>query len=305
MRELERTLGSVRNLVAFEAAARLKSFSLAASELGITQPAVSQAVRRLEAAIGVRLFQRSHRAIALTDAGVRLHEDVAEGFGRILSTARQLGRAGKGGHVTVLASTAFATWWMVPRLAGFRAEHPAVDLRIETLDRDLDISSESTSLAIRRGDGRWSGYEAALLAPERLVPIASPAFVKQRGVPRRIRDVVSLPLIHLDEPHRYRPAWTEWFKHFGAAFRDAGSGLRLNDYALVLQAAMAGEGVALGWMHVCTHPLAQGWLERLGSWEWQTGEGFYLVWSATRPISAHTALVRDWMLRQAGAAPLA
>jgi DNA-binding transcriptional LysR family regulator len=303
MRELERNLGSVRNLVVFEAAARLGSFSGAAAELGVTQPAVSQAVRRLENAIGVRLFQRSHRAIALTDAGARLHEDVADGFARILATARQIGRAGQREHVTVLASTAFATWWMVPRLAEFRATHPSVDLRLETLDKDLDISAEATSLAVRRGNGRWPGYESALIAPERLAPVASPAFLARRAPLRRALDLGSWPLIHLDEPHRYRPGWREYFAEFAVRYSDAGGGLRLNDYALVLQAAMAGEGVALGWMHVCARPLAQGWLQTLGPWEWHTGDGFYLVWSATQSISPHAAVVRDWILAEAATSP--
>jgi DNA-binding transcriptional LysR family regulator len=300
MRELERNLGSVRNLVAFESAARLGSFSAAALELGVTQPAVSQAVRRLETAIGARLFQRGHRAISLTDAGARLHEDVADGFARILATARQIGRAGHRDHVTVLASTAFATWWMVPRLGEFRARYPAVDLRLETLDKDLDISAEATSLAVRRGNGHWPGYEAALIAPERLAPVASPALIANRGSLRRVRDLATWPLIHLDEPHRYRPGWRDYLAHFGTAYRDTGGGLRLNDYALVLQAAMAGEGVALGWMHVCARPLAQGWLQTLGPPPWETGDGFYLVWSASQKISPHAELIRDWILAQAG-----
>lgn len=299
MRELERHIGSLRNLAVFEAAGRLASFSAAAVELGITQPAVSQAVRRLEAAIGARLFLRSHRAISLTDAGERLYQDVADGFARILATSRQIGRARRPDHVTVLASTAFATWWMVPRLAEFRAQHPGVDLRLETLDKDLDISAEQTSLAVRRGSGHWPGYESALIAPERLAPVASPAFLAERGPLRRLRDLPRWPLVHLDEPHRFRPGWREYFAKSGVGFRDDGSGLRLNDYALVLQAAMAGEGVALGWLHVCERPLAQGWLQSLGAWEWRTGDGFYLVWSATQPISTHAVLTRDWILAEA------
>lgn len=181
MRELERHVGSVHNLVIFEAAARLRSFSRAADELGITQPAVSQAVRRLEAAIGARLFKRSHRLVALTDAGERLFEDASDGFSRIIATARQIGRVSRPDHVTLLVSTAFATWWMVPRLAEFRARHPGIDLRLETLDKDLEIASEATSLAVRRGDGRWLGYASALIAREHLVAVASPALLSRLG----------------------------------------------------------------------------------------------------------------------------
>ncbi len=301
MRELEQRVGSVHNLVVFEAAARLKSFSRAADELGVTQPAVSQAVRRVEAAIGARLFQRRHCAITLTEAGERLYQDVADGFARILVTARQIGRAARPDHVTLLVSTAFATWWMVPRLAEFRARHPNVDLRLETLDKDLDIAAEATSLAVRRGSGRWPGYASALIAPERLVAVASPAFLARHCAVVKVSDLPTLPLIHLDEPHRYRPGWSEYFAHFGIGFRDLGEGLRLNDYALVLQAAMAGEGVALGWQHVCERPIAQGLLQAVGRWSWETGEGFHLVWSESEAISPHTALIRDWIVARAEA----
>lgn len=299
MRELERQIGSIHNLVLFEAAARLASFSRAAEELGVTQPAVSQAVKRLEAAIGARLFRRSHRAIALTDAGERLHDDVTDGFARILATARQIGRSSRPDHVTLLASTAFATWWMVPRLAEFRTRHPHVDLRLETLDKDLDIAAEATTLAVRRGNGQWSGYASALIAPERLVAVASPIFLSRHPPVAGVGDLRTLPLIHLDEPHRYRPGWSNYLAHFGIDFRDNGEGLRLNDYALVLQAAMAGEGVAIGWQHICERPIMQGLLRAVGPWIWTTGEGFHLVWSASQEISDHAAMVRDWIVARA------
>ena len=304
MRDLERHTGSVHNLVVFEAAARLASFSRAAEELGVTQPAVSQSVKRLELAVGARLFQRNHRAISLTDAGERLYEDVSAGFARILATARQIGRAACPDHVTVLASTAFATWWMVPRLADFRARHPQVDLRLETLDKDLDISAEATSLAVRRGSGHWPGYASASIAPERLVAVASPAFLSRLPPVSSAAALLRMPLIHLDEPHRYRPGWSEYFAHLGIEFRDLGEGLRLNDYALVLQAAMAGEGVAIGWQHICERPIAQGLLAPVGPWRWDSGEGFYLVWSQTQPLSAHAGLVRDWVVASARATPV-
>ncbi len=295
MRELIRHVGSTHNLVVFEAAARLASFSKAAEELGLTQPAVSQAVRRLESAIGTRLFQRSHRAIALTDSGDRLYADVVDGFSRILATARQIRRSARREHATLLVSTAFATWWMVPRLAEFRTRHPQVDLRLETRDKDVDIAAEATTLAVRRGTGEWPGYQSALITPERITAVASPKLLAAHPRLSDVGALLSLPLIHLDEPHRYRPGWTEYFNHFGGKFRDDGDGLRLNDYALVLQAAMAGEGVAIGWQHICERPIEQGLLAQAGPGTWDTGQGFYLVWSGTTPLAENAQLVRDWI----------
>jgi DNA-binding transcriptional LysR family regulator len=302
MRELLKQIGSLHHLTAFEAAARHGSFTRAAEELNVSQPAISQSIRRLEAAIGVPLFQRGHRSITLTDAGELLVHDVAEGFQRILSTVRHLNRLGETDHVTLSVSTAFANYWMVPRLQDFHDQHPAVDLRLQTTDKELDLAQEGISLGVRRGRGDWRGYESALIAAERLVVVASPAWIARHGPVPDPATLSNLPLIHLEEPYRDRPSWSDWFKAHGIAYRDIGGGLRLNDYALVLQAAMAGEGAAMGYHHVLGSLLEQGLLMRLGAWEHMTGLGYHLVWSARTPLSGNAGAVRDWVLDQAASA---
>lgn len=299
MASIERQLGSVHNLVVFEAAARHLSFSRAAEELSVTQPAVSQSLRRLEAAIGARLFVRGHRQVALTDAGERLYLDVSDGFARILATARQIGRAAGSDQVTLLVSTAFATWWMVPHLQEFHARNPGIDLRLETVTRDIEIASERTTLALRRGNGQWPGYHAALIAPERLMAVASPTLLARLPPIPDIATLAGQLLVHLEEPHRYRPTWEAFFAHFGHSFHDRHDGLRLNDYALVLQAAMAGEGIVLGWEHICRLPISQRLIARAGPWTWETGAGFHLVWSDKGELSDRAALTRDWILAKA------
>ena len=146
MQNFERMVGPVHNLVVFEAAARHLSCSRAAAELSVTQPAVSQSVRRLEQTLGVQLFQRNHRSIALTPAGKQLFDEVSDSFGRILSTTRQIARAARPDHVTVLASTAFATWWLVPRMARFHAASPGVDLRAAFWQRGCPKTQASQSV---------------------------------------------------------------------------------------------------------------------------------------------------------------
>lgn len=299
MSNIERQLGPAHNLVVFEAAARHLSFSRAAEELSVTQPAVSQALRRLEAVIGARLFVRGHRQIALTDAGERLYLDVSDGFARILATARQIGRAAGSDQVTLLVSTAFATWWMVPNLQEFHIRNPGIDLRLETVTRDIEISSEATTLAVRRGNGQWPGYQSALIAPERLRAVASPSLLARLLPVSDLGTLTDELLVHLEEPHRYRPTWAAFFAQFDVTFHDRHDGLRLNDYALVLQAAMAGEGVVLGWEHICRLPLAQGLIVPVGPWTWETGSGFYLVWSEREMLSERATVTRDWILSKA------
>lgn len=140
MRELLKSIESLNHLSAFEASARLGSFTNAAKELGVSQPAISQSVRKLEDAIGTQLFHRRHRIITLTDAVELLKNDVSQGFERILATVKYLQNHRRGQHVTLSVSTAFANYWMVPRLQNFHERHPDIDLRVQTTDKDLDIA---------------------------------------------------------------------------------------------------------------------------------------------------------------------
>ena len=296
MKELLRQIDSLHHLAAFEAAARQGSFTRAAKELNVTQPAISQSIAKLEAAIGVALFLRRHRSIALTDAGERLAHDVTEGFGRIQETVRHLSRLAGSDHVTLSVSTAFANYWMVPRLQAFHQAHPDIDLRVQTTDKELDLAQEGISLGVRRGRGDWPVYDAALIARERLSALAAPRWIARHGRPETPPDLARLPLIHLEEPFRARPSWRDWFRAFGVDYRDKGEGLRLNDYALVLQAAMAGEGVALGYAHVTERLIADGLLTPVGPWRHETDQGYWLVWSARSPLSDQAASVRDWIL---------
>lgn len=296
MRNLLRRIDSLHHLAAFDAAARHGSFTRAAAELNVSQPAISQSIRKLESAIGVKLFQRQHRSIALTDAGALLAHDVSEAFGRLEATVTHLGRLGASDHVTLSVSTAFANYWMVPRLQAFRERYPDLDLRLQTTDKELDLAHEGLSLGVRRGQGHWEGYDAALIAPERLLVVAAPKWLAEHPAPQTVEDLARAPLIHLEEPFRARPTWTDWFAHHRVSYRDTGAGLRLNDYALVLQAAIAGEGITLGYSHVVEGLLMQGLIALVGPWEFVTGQGFHVVWSNRGVLSENAEIVRDWML---------
>ncbi len=299
MQKLIRSIESLNHLSAFEASARLCSFTLAAKELGVSQPAISQSVRKLEDAIGTKLFYRRHRIITLTDAGEMLKTDVFQGLGRIFTTIEYLRNQRRGRHVTLSVSTAFANYWMVPRLQDFHAQHPDIDLRMQTTDQDLDLAEEGISLAIWRGDGTWAGYDSALLAKESLMAVASPNWLDTHPPINTVEDLKSAGLINLEEPYRDRPAWTDFFRNFGVKYQDIGQGLRLNDYALVLHAVMAGEGISLGWEHVTRRMIDAGLLAQVGPWQWQTGAGFYLVWSENTDLSEDAKSVRDWIAASA------
>ena len=194
---------------------------------------------------------------------------------------------------------AFANYWIVPRLADFYSRHRNIDLRLQTTDKELDLATEGLSLCARRGNGHWSGYGSALLTAERLRPVAAPRFIGRHGEPRSLAELAQARLIHLEEPYRPRPTWHDWFAAHTTPFHDDDKGLRLNDYALVVQAAMAGEGIALGWAQIVEQLVAQGLLVWIGPWEHVTAARFYLVWPKTMELSPDAKAVRDWILEAA------
>lgn len=280
----------------FEAAARLGSFTRAANELNVQQPAVSAAIKQLEHSLNVALFNRQHRQVTLTAAGERLFTDVTMAFDQLLGSARAVQQRVRMDYVTLSASSAFNFYWMMPRLADLHERHPGFDLRLQASDREPDIDIENISLAVRRGDGNWPGCKSALIAREAIYPVAAPQVLAAATNLKSLPSLLHQRLIHLEEPIRERPTWQQWFTHFNIRMDATPKGLRLNDYALVLQAAMAGQGFAFGWSHLTDPLVGNGTLAAKREWTWQTGLGFYLVWSATRPLSPAAIAARDWII---------
>ena len=301
MQSLKRLLPSASALVVFEAAGRHENFSRAAEELAMTQAAVSYAVRTLENQLGVPLFHRSHRAVALTETGARFHADVSAGLARIQKSAEQIRAKGRETNVTLSASSAFGSMWVLPRIPKLREELPDIDLRIHASVRDLELEEEGIPLGIRGGDpAAWPNYHAALLAPEIVSAVASPAFIEAHGMPRTMAELAQLRLIHLEEPNRVACDWREWFASAGHEYRPQSRPLTINDYVLVIQAALAGEGVALGWHHLIERQVASGALVPVSPHVLETGSAFYVVWPRSRELSTPARQVRDWLLAQGG-----
>jgi DNA-binding transcriptional LysR family regulator len=297
MDHLRRLMPSASNLIVFEAAGRHENFTRAARELGLSQAAVSYAIRGLEDQLGVTLFDRVHRAVKLTEKGERFHADVSAGLARIQRSAEDLRQKSRETKVTLAASTAFASMWMLPRLARMREDLPEIDLRIQTSVRDLDLEEEPIPLGIRGGNpDLWPKYHARLLAPEVIMPVASPAYLQKHGTPERPEDLVQHRLIHLEEPVRLACDWPEWFSSVPVAYHPVTRGLAINDYVLVIQAVLEGEGIALGWKHLTERSVSSGLLVPVGGHALTTGDAFYVVWPRSRVLNAQAVRVRDWLL---------
>ena len=298
MQKLHKLVHSPHHLFVFEVSGRLLSFTQAAQELGVSQPAVSLAIRQLEESIGFKLFQRGHRRITLTSQGEQFYTEVSQSLKRILKSALELGQIDQAALVTLSVSTAFANYWVIPRLSALHSSYPAIDLRLQVVDKDSDLENENVSLGIRRGKGHWQGYQSSRITTEELIPIASKSYITKHGQPASIADLSRHHFIHLEEPFRPRPKWKNWFGAFDFDYIDSGDGLRLNDYALVIQAAMSGEGIALGWRHVVDSLIERGLLVQAYPESWITGEEFHLIWSSRIELSEPAKRVRDWILNE-------
>lgn len=304
MQNLKRLMPSASALIVFEAAGRHENFTRAAEELGMTQAAVSYAVRALETQLGIALFHRSHRAVSLSEAGARFHADVSAGLARIQKSAEQLRAKGREANVTLAASTAFASMWMLPRINRLRDDLPDIDLRIQTSVRDLDLEDEGIPLGIRGGEpSQWPAYHAAMLAPEVVNAVASPVYIDSIGGPPALSAMPALRLIHLEEPVREACDWREWFQSAGIAYAKPYRPLIINDYVLVIQAVLAGEGIALGWSHLIDPQIRSGALVPVGDHVLETGKAFYVVWPRGVELTAPARRVRDWLLDSGSAIP--
>ncbi|WP_394891168.1 LysR substrate-binding domain-containing protein [Mesorhizobium sp. AaZ16] len=300
MQSLRHLLPSAGSLIVFEAAGRLGSFTAAGRELGMSQAAVSYAVRGLERQLGVALFLRKHRQVRLTEAGERFFADVTLGLSHIRKSAEELRAFAGGGHVTLSASTAFASFWMMPRLQQFRDDLPGIDLRIQTSDRDIDLIAEGIPLGIRGGaPADFPFYDCLRLATEEIYAVAGASYAGRNGAPKSVAELTRHRLIHLEEPFREAATWNEWFQSAGINGAVANRGLLINDYVPVIQAVMGGQGIALGWRHLTDRLVESGLLVQVTDHVMRTGKAFHVVWPKNRELSASARKVRDWLAAQA------
>ncbi len=285
----------------FEAVARHRSFTLAADELCLTQSAVSRQIKTLEDALGLRLFRRLHRAIEVTAEGQRLFESVTRGLEDISSCLSALGAAAKAPQITVCASVAFAWFWLMPRLQRFGALQPDVDLRVLATDQPVLPGAGEVDVAILFGSGQWEGLEAQLLFGERVYAVCSPTYLGDHPELRRAEDLLDQTLLHLEygKPSLGAVDWRTWLLRQGVNGQPVRRGLRFNSYPMVLQAAQAGHGVALGWSYVTDPILADGRLICPVDRAVETQDGYYLCTSKEIDHTPGIMAFLDWISTEA------
>jgi len=278
-------------LRAFEVSARHLSFTRAAAELNVTQTAVSQHVKNLEDRLGVPLFRRLPRGVALTDEGAALLPVLAQSFGRIGEVLAQFGDGRLREVLAVGVVGTFAVGWLLPRLRDFQHLHPFVDLRLFTHNNRVDLAGEGLDCAIRFGDGAWHGTEAERLMDAPLTPLCAPVLAARLQCPADLPGEALLRSYRADE-------WSQWFAAAGVRSPVVRGAVFDSSLALA-EAAAQGAGVALLPAAMFAGALRQERLVR--PFEVEIGSGAYWLTrlKSRRPTPAMAAF-RDW-LRQAAA----
>jgi LysR family glycine cleavage system transcriptional activator len=286
---------------AFEAAARLGSFTQAAVELGLTQAAVSYQVKQLEDRVGAPLFLRQARKVVLSEAGKRLAPAVADAFQRLTLAFDAL----KNSDENVLSLTAvstFCTNWLVPRLGTFQMAHPDIAVRLDMSTRWVDFAREEFDLGIRSGRGEWPGLAVHRLLPLELTVYASPEFLAGAGPIAAPADLLRLPLLDWTDN-----SWRLWFKAAGITDPQPSTGpnIMAPTQQILGNAAMAGQGLALLTPAFFRSEIAAGRLVQVLPIVSREPVDYWLVYSQERRNQRKIRVFRDWLLQQVRAEGIA
>lgn len=293
MRKAHKRLPSLDLIRGFEAAARQLSFTRAAAELHVTQSAVSRQIKALEDHLGIKLFTRMNRALKLTAQGDTLFATAQSVMRQVEDATARLAGGGDERMLTVTTTVSFASLWLVPRLARFRKVQPGIDVRLAATNDVSSLERERIDIAIRFCEPRAAPAGALSLTGEEVFPVCSPALELDRARPlKKPADLARHVMLHYDDPAGQYPwlAWNQWLEAFNLAELKAAGVARYSHYDQVIQAAIAGEGVALGRTPLVLRFLKSGALvapfqDRIGS----TREYFVIVspHAAQRPQVKH------------------
>jgi LysR family glycine cleavage system transcriptional activator len=287
-------LPSLNGLRAFEAAARHLSFTNAATELNVTQTAISHQIRRLEEELGIRLFVRQNRALELTPQARDYLPGVRAAFNDLRLATDRLLRKDNDHVLTVSTLASLAAKWLLPRLSAFQEAHPGIDVRITTSTALVDFKSGDVDAAIRYGRGHWPGVRADWLTADELFPVCSPALLGGKWPLKNPEDLTHHTLLHTSGV--YDDDWRLWLTAAGLPTDiSKPPGLTFDLILMTVQAALDGIGVAMGRTSYVEADIAKGRLVVPFKIALPTDAGFYLVSPEARADPPKLAAFRQWL----------
>jgi LysR family glycine cleavage system transcriptional activator len=300
---MSRKLPPLNGLKAFEAAARHLSISAAASELNVTPAAISQQIRGLEAQLGVELFRRGNRTMALSEHGRMLLPGLSDGFDLIGDAVAKVRKAQESGPLNVSTSPSFAAKWLIPRLDRFQSAHPDIEVRIAATMDLVDFRNDDADCGIRFGPGKYDGLESVWLMGEEVFPVCSPKLLEGEHPLTSLDRLKHHRLIHdgTMTPTSLAPDWRMWLQAAGVEDVDAGHGMILSPWTMVVQAAIEGQGVALGRRALVAADMEAGRLVRPFDLGLPIPFSHWLVYLPDALRRRKVKAFHDWLIRESEA----
>ncbi len=301
---MPRRLPPLSSLRAFEVVARHETFRAAAEELHVTPAAVIQQVKALEGFVGRKLIRRHGRGYSLTPDGAAGLEALRNAFAQ-LSVAVEAMSSGGDRILTVSAVPSLAAEWLVPRLHRFREQHPDIDVLLHPTVEMVDLEHSRVDLGVRYGSGSYPGLVAERLFDDEIFPVYSPQMLNGRRALKNPVDLRAHPLIHTEWNPRtgHWPGWPDWLRAAGVTGVNVNKGLRFSDGALAIQAAVSGQGVALGSRALALDHLAAGRLLRPFELSLVTDFAYYIVCAKQRAEEPDLVAFRRWVIAEAQREP--
>jgi len=294
---LANRLPPLKALRAFEASARQLSFTRAAEELFVTQAAISHQIKSLEDHLSIKLFMRKNRSLLLTEEGQSYYMDIKDIFNSLHDATERLLARGAKGAITVSSQASFAIQWLVPRLTAFNGLHPDIDVRIKAVDQAENSLTEDVDVAIYYGRGSWPNIHADKLQTEYLIPVCSPLLQQNNlinGKPAllSIDDLDKHNLLH----DTSRKDWKRWFKQVGVKGTNVNHGPIFSHSAMVLQAALHGQGIALAYSVLAKPDIDSGRLVCPFNDVLVSKNAYYIVCRESQKDLGKIEAFRQWLL---------
>jgi LysR family transcriptional regulator, glycine cleavage system transcriptional activator len=289
---------SLNGLAAFEAAGRYMSLTRAAAELNVTPGAISKHIKLLEAETGAKLFIRLHRALELTTEGAALLESLKGAFMQIADALDGVRVGDTKRAVTIGTTSAFAQFWLMPRMGQFWKQHQDIVVDHVISDRTQESMISPLDLRVRYGSGQFQDEVSVKLFDDTIMAVAAPSCLRGRSI-ASLDDLVDLPLLSVEGVDWSWTSWADFMRHGGASTRRLKI-RRFNSFVIAVQAALDGQGVVLGWKGLVQSLIDTKRLQHVARHEMPAPQSFYLTWSTKRPLAPEAAILKDWLLSSLG-----
>ena len=291
-------LPPLNSLRAFEAVGRYLSFSKAADELNVTPGAISQQVRGLEDFLEIKLFKRRNRSIVLTDSGQVFLPLLSDGFAGISAAVESVRRSQGDEPLTISAAPSFTAKWLIPRLCKFQALHPEIDVRIDASSRLVDFAREDIDVGIRFGTGEVEGLDSIYLFSFDLIPVCSPDLMHEGKAVHDLSDIRHHTLLHSQDTDfdPSFPDWAMWLATAGVDDVDASRGMFFSQGEMVIEAAIEGQGIALGASVMVAGAIESGRLVQPFETRLPVRLSFHLITTRQKWGNPKISAFRRWIL---------